>query len=82
MNNKKCVGPSNGWLLCESKTFPGKFYYFNVRNGDAVWTFNDGDVRITLILLLFRYFRNYVRSKKFANALVAILRIIFKTYLY
>lgn len=46
MNNKKCVGPSNGWLLCESKTFPGKFYYFNVRNGDAVWTFNDGDTTI------------------------------------
>ncbi|XP_022824207.1 uncharacterized protein LOC111354825 [Spodoptera litura] len=46
MNNKKCVGSNNGWLLCESKSFPGKLYYFNVRNGDAVWTSNDSDTTI------------------------------------
>ncbi|KAL0809290.1 hypothetical protein ABMA28_011506 [Loxostege sticticalis] len=35
--NKK----NNGWILCPSKTFPGKFYYFNVVNGEAAWSLND-----------------------------------------
>ncbi|RVE54418.1 hypothetical protein evm_000903 [Chilo suppressalis] len=32
--NKK----NNGWILCPSKTYPGKFYYFNVLNGEAAWS--------------------------------------------
>ncbi|XP_059056669.1 uncharacterized protein LOC131850461 [Achroia grisella] len=38
--NKK---DNNGWILCPSKSFPGKFYYFNVTNGDTAWSLNDAD---------------------------------------
>ncbi|XP_047038909.1 putative uncharacterized protein DDB_G0282133 [Helicoverpa zea] len=32
---------SNGWILCPSKSFPGKFYYFNVLNGEAAWSLSE-----------------------------------------
>ncbi|XP_028161802.1 uncharacterized protein LOC114353871 isoform X2 [Ostrinia furnacalis] len=33
----------NGWILCPSKSFPGKFYYFNVLNGETAWSLNEND---------------------------------------
>lgn len=44
--NKKNVEINNGWILCPSKSFPGKFYYFNVVNGEAAWSLNQPAVRI------------------------------------
>lgn len=41
---KKNAVLNNGWILCPSKTFPGKFYYFNVASGEAVWTLNSNEV--------------------------------------
>ncbi|XP_031764248.2 uncharacterized protein LOC116412841 [Galleria mellonella] len=38
--NKK---DNSGWILCPSKSFPGKFYYFNVTNGETAWSLNDTD---------------------------------------
>ncbi|XP_053622137.1 uncharacterized protein LOC128681879 isoform X2 [Plodia interpunctella] len=38
--NKK---DNSGWILCPSKSFPGKFYYFNVLNGATAWSLNDTD---------------------------------------
>lgn len=34
----------NGWILCPSKTFPGKYYYFNVLSGEAAWCLSDNEV--------------------------------------
>ncbi|CAG4949593.1 unnamed protein product [Parnassius apollo] len=34
---------NNGWILCPSKSFPGKFYYFNVNNGEAAWSLTELD---------------------------------------
>ncbi|XP_060808839.1 uncharacterized protein LOC106140458 [Amyelois transitella] len=42
-SNKK---DNNGWILCPSKRFPGKFYYFNVLNGEAAWSLNDAEQNI------------------------------------
>ncbi|KAG7295529.1 hypothetical protein JYU34_021740 [Plutella xylostella] len=33
----------NGWILCPSKTFPGKYYYFNVLSGEAAWCLSDNE---------------------------------------
>uniref|UniRef100_A0A2A4JXQ4 WW domain-containing protein n=1 Tax=Heliothis virescens TaxID=7102 RepID=A0A2A4JXQ4_HELVI len=41
--NKKNIGLNNGWILCPSKSFPGKFYYFNVLNGEAAWSLSEPD---------------------------------------
>lgn len=41
-NNKK--NNNNGWILCPSKSFPGKFYYFNMVSGEAVWSLNELEV--------------------------------------
>lgn len=41
MNANKKKG---GWILCPSKTFPGEFYYFNVRNGETAWSLGDAEV--------------------------------------
>ncbi|PZC71322.1 hypothetical protein B5X24_HaOG213617 [Helicoverpa armigera] len=38
---KKNIAISNGWILCPSKSFPGKFYYFNVLNGEAAWSLSE-----------------------------------------
>ncbi|KAL4711268.1 hypothetical protein ACJJTC_019109 [Scirpophaga incertulas] len=38
MNQSKI---NNGWILCPSKSFPGKFYYFNVITGDTAWSLNE-----------------------------------------
>lgn len=35
---------NHGWTLCPSKRFPGKFYYFNVLNGEAAWSLTDNEV--------------------------------------
>ncbi|KAG6443833.1 hypothetical protein O3G_MSEX003054 [Manduca sexta] len=34
----------NGWVLCPSKSLPGKYYYFNVVSGEAVWSLPDAKV--------------------------------------
>ncbi|XP_028031738.1 uncharacterized protein LOC114244200 isoform X2 [Bombyx mandarina] len=34
---------NHGWTLCPSKRFPGKFYYFNVLNGEAAWSLTDNE---------------------------------------
>ncbi|CAB3257511.1 unnamed protein product [Arctia plantaginis] len=40
---KKSAVLNNGWILCPSKTFSGKFYYFNVASGEAVWTLDSNE---------------------------------------
>ncbi|XP_075988591.1 uncharacterized protein LOC142984724 [Anticarsia gemmatalis] len=41
--NKKSLVVNNGWILCPSKSFPGKFYYFNGQTGEAVWSLTDNE---------------------------------------
>ncbi|CAH2240508.1 jg1533, partial [Pararge aegeria aegeria] len=31
----------SAWVLCPSKKFPGKFYYFNTQNGEKAWSWTD-----------------------------------------
>ncbi|XP_047542643.1 protein PFC0760c-like isoform X2 [Vanessa atalanta] len=40
--NKK--GDSD-WILCPSKSIPGKYYYFNVRTGEAVWSVTETETK-------------------------------------
>ena len=42
-NSKK----NTNWILCPSKSIPGKFYYFNVVTGEAVWG-DDTDVSFSI----------------------------------
>lgn len=41
---RNCKKPNANWILCPSKSVPGKFYYFNVATGEAVWGLDDTDV--------------------------------------
>ncbi|XP_049883669.1 uncharacterized protein LOC126379107 [Pectinophora gossypiella] len=36
----------NGWILCPSTRFPGKFYYFNVVTGEAAWSLSNVERRM------------------------------------
>ncbi|CAH0712928.1 unnamed protein product, partial [Brenthis ino] len=36
-----CKKTNSNWILCPSKSIPGKFYYFNVVTGEAVWGLDD-----------------------------------------
>lgn len=40
MSKRDC----NGWVLCPSQRFPGKFYFFNTLSGEAVWSLNELEV--------------------------------------
>ncbi|XP_023954916.2 beclin-1-like protein A [Bicyclus anynana] len=42
MNNEQSKMEPNscGWILCASKRFPGKMYYFNIRNGEKAWSWD------------------------------------------
>lgn len=44
--SRRNIELNNGWILCPSKSFPGKFYYFNVLNGETAWSLNQVEVRI------------------------------------
>nr|XP_032525598.1 uncharacterized protein LOC116776504 [Danaus plexippus plexippus] len=39
--NKKT--DNSGWILCPSKSHPGKFYYFNIHNGESAWSLYDNE---------------------------------------
>ncbi|XP_046975707.1 uncharacterized protein LOC124541842 [Vanessa cardui] len=41
--NKK----NSDWILCPSKSNPGKYYYFNVRTGEAVWSVTETETKDT-----------------------------------
>lgn len=47
-----CKKTTNNWILCPSKSIPGKFYYFNVATGEAVWGLDDAQVFFYIISLL------------------------------
>lgn len=38
----KSVGDS--WILCRSKTYSGRIYYFNTLSGKAVWNLSEPEV--------------------------------------
>ncbi|XP_041970561.1 uncharacterized protein LOC121726965 isoform X2 [Aricia agestis] len=40
---------NSGWILCPSKRFPGKFYYYNVVNGESAWCFNETEKKFLSI---------------------------------
>lgn len=62
-NKKNSINSSmnSGWILCPSKTFPGKFYYFNVINGEAAWSIDDAEVNMTSNLVVIPTFFSSVR---------------------
>ncbi|XP_063372226.1 uncharacterized protein LOC134660416 [Cydia amplana] len=42
-NSKSNQAQASPWLLCPSKSFPGKFYYFNGSTGETAWSLSDTD---------------------------------------
>ncbi|XP_061727943.1 LOW QUALITY PROTEIN: uncharacterized protein LOC133533041 [Cydia pomonella] len=42
-NTKNNQAQASPWLLCPSKSFPGKFYYFNGSTGETAWSLSDTD---------------------------------------
>ncbi|XP_063545446.1 uncharacterized protein LOC134753495 [Cydia strobilella] len=42
-NSKINQAIESPWLLCPSKSFPGKFYYFNGSTGETAWSLSDTD---------------------------------------
>lgn len=56
----------NGWVLCPSQRFPGKFYFFNTLSGEAVWSLNELEVSWNIL----RHFcALWPKLQKSANAL-------------
>lgn len=51
-DKKGAVKLSDGWMLCTSKSNPGRKYYFNKRTGKSSWTQPQVNFVIFLILLV------------------------------
>lgn len=34
----------NSWIICRSKTYAGRIYYFNTMTGEAAWNLSEIEV--------------------------------------
>lgn len=68
-DKKGAVKLSDGWMLCTSKSNPGRKYYFNKRTGKSSWT--QPQVNFVIFLILFVIVRKQVlfieEFKNFCN---------------
>lgn len=35
---------NSAWIICRSKSHPGRIYYFNTLSGEAAWNLSDQEV--------------------------------------